>query len=85
MMCYMICHSEYVLFTSRTKLRKRHISYFKCNGIITFKINVDVEHTLLKKKFEEEVNIHMKNGLEIQPTKRRPNVSAKKNFKFFFC
>jgi hypothetical protein len=74
----MICHSEYVLFTSRIKLRKRHTSYFKCNGIITLKKYVDVEHTLLTKKFEEEVNSHMRNGLEIQPTKRRPNVSAKK-------
>jgi hypothetical protein len=44
---------------------------------------VDVEHTLLTRKFEEKVKNPMKNGLEIQPTKKRPNVFAKKNFKFF--
>ncbi len=83
MMHYMICHSEYVLFTSRIKLRIKHISYFKSNGITTLKKHVGVEYTLLTKKFEEEVNNPMKNGLEIQPTKKKPNVSAKKNFKFF--
>jgi hypothetical protein len=45
---------------------------------------VDVEHTLLAKKFEEEVNNHLRCGLEKQPTKKRPNVSASEISKFFF-
>ncbi len=45
---------------------------------------MDVEHTLFTKKIEEKVNNPMKNGLEIQPTKKRLNVFAKKNSKFFF-
>jgi len=66
----MICHNEYVPFIAKTKLKKRIISYFKSNGITTLKKHVDVEHTLLTKKFEEEVNSLVKSSLEKQLAKK---------------
>jgi hypothetical protein len=39
------------------------------------KKHVDVDHDVLAKKFEEEVNFPLKNILEKQTTKKRPNVS----------
>jgi hypothetical protein len=66
----MICHNDYVPFIARTKLKKRFISYFKSNGITTFKKHVDVEHTLRTKKFKEEVNNLVKSGLEKQLAKK---------------
>ncbi len=53
MMHYMICHKKYVPFTTKTKLKKGIISYFKSNKITTFKKHVDAKHTMLAKKFEE--------------------------------
>ncbi len=44
---------------------------------------MDVEHTLLTKKFEEEVNSLVKSGLEKQLAKKWPNVSANEISKFF--
>jgi hypothetical protein len=49
----MICHKKYVPFTTKTKLKKGIISYFKSNKITTFKKHVDAKHTMLAKKFEE--------------------------------
>ncbi len=37
---------------------------------------MDLEYTLLVKNFNEEINNLMKNGLETQLTKKRPNVFA---------
>jgi hypothetical protein len=69
-MHWMICHNEYDPFIARTKLKNRFISYFKSNGITTFKKHVDVKHTLITKKFKEEVNSIVKNGLEKQLAKK---------------
>ncbi len=45
---------------------------------------MDANHTLLAKKFEEEVNSFVKSGLERQLAKKRPNVFANEIFEFFF-
>jgi hypothetical protein len=52
----MICHSEYVPFIAKTKLRKGVISYLKTNKITIFKKYVDVKHTLIVRKFEDKVS-----------------------------
>ncbi len=44
---------------------------------------MDAEHTLLTKKFEEEVNSLVKSGFERQLTKKWPNVFANEISKFF--
>lgn len=79
----MICHRKDVPLIAKTKLRKGVISYLKTNGIVIFKNYVDVEHTLIAKKFEEEVSSPMKSGLEKQLTKKRPNVSTNEIFEIF--
>jgi outer membrane lipopolysaccharide assembly protein LptE/RlpB len=79
----MICHRKYVPFITKIKVRKGVISYLKTNGIVIFKNYVDVEHTLIAKKFEEEVSNPMRSGLEKQLTKKRPNVSTNEIFEIF--
>ncbi len=63
--------------------RKGIITYFKKNGIIALKKHVDANHALLAKIFEEEVNFPLRNILERQLAKKRPNVSNFKISKFF--
>jgi hypothetical protein len=79
----MICHKKFVPFTTRTKFRKGCISYFKSNRITTSKKHVDAKHTMLAKKFEEEIAIPIRSGLEKQPTKKRPSMFANEVSKFF--
>jgi len=45
---------------------------------------VDVEHNLLAKKLDEEMNRSMKTQVERQPIKKRQNVSSSKFSEFFF-
>jgi hypothetical protein len=56
-----------VLYNPRTKLNP-------------LKKHVDVEHNLLAKKFNEEVNSSRRTQVERQPTKKRKNVSSSKFF-----
>ncbi len=56
--------------------------FFKClndqifqkNGITTLKKHVDANHVILEKRFKEEVNSPLRDVLERQPAKKRPNV-----------
>jgi hypothetical protein len=79
----MICHKKFVPFTTRTKFKKGVISYFKSNRITTLKKHVDGRHTMFAKKFEEEITNLIRNGLERQLAKKRPNVFANEISKFF--
>jgi hypothetical protein len=79
----MICHVYFVLYNPRTKKRKGIITFFFKNGITALKKHVDANHAILVKIFEEEVNFPLKNILEKQPTKKRPNVSNFKISEFF--
>jgi hypothetical protein len=74
----MICHVNFVAYNPRTKKRKGIITYFKKNGITTLKKHVDANHDVLAKRFEEEVKFPLRNIVEKQPTKKRPNVSNSK-------
>ncbi len=44
---------------------------------------MDVNHAMLAKRFEEEVNFQLKDVLEKQPTKKRPNVSNSEVLELF--
>jgi hypothetical protein len=44
---------------------------------------VDVDHVVLTKKFEEEINSPLRNVLERQPTKKGPNVFNFEILEFF--
>ncbi len=46
---------------------------------------MDVKHTLIVKKFDEEVNSPMRRCLEKQLAKKRPNVFVNEIFEFFFA
>ncbi len=70
----MICHVNFVLYNPRIKERKGNTTYLKKNGIITLKKHVDIDHVVLAKRFEEEMNSPLKNIFEKQPTEKRPNV-----------
>jgi len=54
---------------------------FETKKIITLKKCVDVEHILIAKKFDEEVNSPVRRCLEKQTTKKRP---INEIFEFFF-
>jgi hypothetical protein len=55
-----------VLYSSRTKLRKGIISYYKSNGISALRKHMDGEHNLLAKKYDEEVNSSVRSQIERQ-------------------
>jgi len=76
-------HVNFVPYKLRTKERRGIITYFKKNGIIALKKHVDADHVVLEKRFEEKVNFPLRNILEKQPTKKRPNVSNFEISKFF--
>jgi len=40
----------------KTQTRKQIISYYKTNGIMTLKKHMVVDHVMIPKKFEEEIN-----------------------------
>jgi hypothetical protein len=54
------------------------------NGIIALKKHVDAKHSLLVKKFEEEMNSLMKSELERQLAKNRQNESSSEIFEIFY-
>jgi hypothetical protein len=80
-----LCYKTLVLYNPRTKLSNGLISYYKTIGILTLKNHVDVEHNMLAKKLDEEMNSSMQTQVERQPIKRRQNVSSSEISKLFFC
>ncbi len=80
-----ICYQELVIgINSRTQARKGLISYYKTNGITSLKKHVDVEHTIIAKKFKEEVNSLLKGRKEKQSTKKKTIMFGGSISKFFF-
>jgi len=51
------------------------ILYNITNGISTLKKHASTNHSILGKKFVEEMNSPFKKKKEKQPTKKRPNIS----------
>jgi hypothetical protein len=60
----MICHVNFVPSNPRTKERRRIITYYQKNGIISLKKHVDANHVMLAKRFEEEMNSPLRDVLE---------------------
>jgi hypothetical protein len=59
----------------RTREKKSLITYYKTYNIIALKKHsVDANHSIIAKKFEEEINNEITRSVERQPTKKRPNV-----------
>jgi hypothetical protein len=79
----MICHVNFVCYNPITKKRRGILTYFKKNGITTLKKHVDADHAISANIFEEEVNSPLRNILERQLAKKRPNVSNFEISKFF--
>ncbi len=80
-----LCYQKPVIgINSRTQAKKGLISYYKKNGITSLKKHVDVEHIVIAKLFEEEVNSLLKGRKENQPTKKRTIMSSESISKFFF-
>jgi len=80
-LCY---HNVVNILNPRTKERKGLKTYYKTYGIIAFEKHVDVDHSIIAKKFEEEINNEIIGSVEKQPTKKRPNVPRSTIFVFFF-
>jgi hypothetical protein len=64
------CHAP----NPSTKERKGLITYYKTYGITTLKKHGDANHTIIVKKFEEEVNGPLKRTFEKQLAKKILNV-----------
>ncbi len=43
-------------FNLSTKNKIKYITYYKTHGIINLKKHVDIDHVIIEKTFEEEVN-----------------------------
>lgn len=59
------------------------ISYFKNNGIPTFKKHVDIDHGLITICFGKEMKNNMKSLMEMQYTKKNHEVIIIVIFNFF--
>jgi len=66
-----------------TEERKVLITYYKTYEFTTLKKHVDIDHVLIVKNFEKEVNGPIKKTFEMQLTKKRPNVSNNAISKLF--
>ncbi len=80
-----LCYDNVVnILNPRTKERKGFVTYHKIYGIIALKKHVDVDHSIIVKKFEEVINNEIIGSVEKQPTKKRPNV-PRSAISVFFC
>lgn len=56
-MCCIFCYQNHVIgINPITQVKKGLISYYKTNGINSFRKHVDAKHTLIAKRFEEKIN-----------------------------
>jgi hypothetical protein len=67
----------------RTKKSKYFKTYYKTYDIIALKKHVDVDHFIIAKKIEEEINNGITKNVEKQIAKKRPNVLGSEFFYFF--
>jgi len=81
-----LCYDDAVnIPNARTKERKGLITCYKTYDINVLKKHVDVDHFIIVKKFEEEINNEIISSVERQRTKKRPNVLASAIFVFCCC
>lgn len=66
-LCYILCYQTLACgINLRTQARKELISYYKTYGITSFTKHVDINHMLITKEFNEEMNNLLKEREEIQ-------------------
>jgi hypothetical protein len=83
MHCILCYQKPIIRINSRTQGKKRLIFQYKISGIISLKKHVDVEHIVIAKMFEKEINFLLKRRKEKQPTKKRAIVFDGSKFKIF--
>ncbi len=70
-LCY---HNVVNIPNLRTKERKGLKTYYKTYGMTSLKKHVNVDHSIIAKKFEEKTNNEIIGSVEKQFAKKRPNV-----------
>jgi hypothetical protein len=70
------------MYNKIIKSRKGLIFYYKTRGIMCLKNHVDLNHVILYKFFEEEVNSFLKGSVERQLVKKYPSISRPSIFNF---
>jgi hypothetical protein len=80
-----LCYDNVVnTLNPRIKERKGLITYYKTYGLlIALKKHVDPNHSIIVKKFEEEINNKIIGSVERQLAKKRPNVPTSAISVFF--
>lgn len=64
MIC-ILCYNILVIVINPKTQTRRSKSYYKTNGITTLRKHMDAKHSIIAKKFEEEVNSLMKGCLKM--------------------
>jgi len=78
-----LCYSNLVLFFNfKTQAKKGLIIHNTTNGIITLKNQVNVDHSIIVKIFEKELNSQLKGKVEKQLAKK--NLKIKQNICMFY-
>ncbi len=68
-----LCHNNPILNVNpKMQTKKRLIIY---NGIATLRKHVNLDHPNILEKIEEEINCPLREN-ELQPSKKKPNVSS---------
>jgi len=78
-----LCHNNLILnINPKTQARKRLIIYNTTNNMIPLRKHVNLDHSNISWKFEEEINYPLRED-ERQPSKKRTNVSSNSISRFF--
>jgi hypothetical protein len=83
MKCILCYDNAINIINPKTKNKKGLIIYYKTYGIIVLKKHVSAYHSIIAKKFEEEINNEITKNVERQLTKKGPNVPANAISTFF--
>jgi hypothetical protein len=66
-----MCYDNVVnILNPRTKERKDLVTYYKTYAIIVLKKHVNVDHSIIAKKFEKEINNEIIKSVERQLAKK---------------
>ncbi len=84
MMCYLLCHFQPVVsMNSRKQLKKGLVTYYKTTGITCLQKHLDVDHSTIYKRFQEEINNEREKNVERQFAKKRFLIYNSSIFEFF--
>jgi uncharacterized protein (UPF0333 family) len=78
-----VCYDNVInILNPITKKHKGLITYYKTYGIIVLNKHGNAFHSIIAKKFEEEINNEITKNVERQP-KKKPNIQASAISTFF--